>query len=396
MVNNKNNFGLWALPFIACLCLHAHADIVSPESWVQIPVPDDPVFENLTIPADAATKGMWSGVKSWPMNGLHAVLLPDGRVLTFGTSPNGASQDGRYYDLWDPALGFGSGAHDTIFSSSREDSFCAAAVYLPDGTMMISGGNGSDTSTIYEPVNHSSFTSAVSMAEARWYPTLLTLPDGRPIIMGGMVPYTESMANQPEQAIANGWPSMTPEIFENGQWRSLFGANSRLAFGPDYLRTSYPRAWVAPDGRVFGISADQMWYLDPNANDDLGEVISAGVFKGPYSANSPVNVGATNTAVMYAPGKILQVGGNGGFNGDELPGSDMATVIDINGGAPVLTEQTPMNYPRRYPNSVVLADGKVVITGGATYGNDYSGQPADPVFAAEIWNPGTGAWTLGA
>src|SRR5690606_21852686 len=114
------------------------------------------------------------------------------------------------------------------------------------------------------------------------------------------------------------------------------------------------------------------------------------------SFGSPVNVGSTNTAVMYAPGRILQVGGNGGFNGDELPASNMATVIDINGGAPVLTEQTPMTYPRRYPNSIVLPNGKVVITGGATYGNNYSGQPADPVFAVEIWDPQTGAWTVGA
>jgi hypothetical protein len=121
-----------------------------------------------------------------------------------------------------------------------------------------------------------------------------------------------------------------------------------------------------------------------------------GVFKGPPSSSAPVNVGATNTAVMYAPGKILQLGGNGAFNADALPGSNMATVIDINGGNPVLTEQPRMTYPRRYPNSIVLADGKVVVTGGATFGNDYAGEPADPVFAVEIWNPVNGTWSVGA
>lgn len=374
----------------------AHANITDPEAWVSVPQANDPAFENLTIPNDAATKGMWSDVKYWPMNGLHAALLPDGRVLTFGSSPNGNQQNGRYYDVWDPAQGFSQSAHNTVYDPNRQDSFCAAAAYLPDGTLMISGGNGSTTSTLYETESHTSTTSASSMAEARWYATMINLPDGRPIIMGGMVPYTEGMVDNPDQAIANGWPSMTPEVFENGQWRSLFGAYNRKAFGPDYLRTSYPRAWVAPDGRIFGISAEQMWYLDADSNNGNGEVISMGEFKGPYSFNNPVNVGATNTAVMYTPGKILQVGGNGSFNGDELPASNMATVIDITAVTPLLDEQPAMAYPRRYPNAIVLPNGDVVVTGGATYGNNYNGQPASAVYPAEIWNPETESWTEGA
>ncbi len=55
---------------------------------------------------------------------------------------------------------------------------------------------------------------------------------------------------------------MTPEIYGGGQWSSLFGANSRDAFGPDNNRFWYPRAWVAPNGKVFGISAEKMWFLD--------------------------------------------------------------------------------------------------------------------------------------
>ena len=378
------------------LTLVAGAEVASADDWVALPQVADPLMQNLSIPADAATKGMWSPAYDWPMNGLHAVLLPNGKVLTFGTTPDGGAQDGRYYDTWDPSLGMGSSAHNTIYDPTRQDSFCAAAVFLPDGSLMVSGGNGSTTSTIYDPSSHASYTSSASMASARWYATMITLADGRPIILGGMVPYTEDMANDPDQAIANGWPSMTPEVFESGQWRSLFGAYSRIAFGPDYLRTSYPRAWVAPDGRVFGISADRMWYLDANADGGNGAVTPEGTFKGPYTYDAPLNVGATSTAVMYAPGKILQVGGNGGYNGDELPASNMATVVDITGGAPVLTEQPAMSYPRRYPNAIVLPGGRVVITGGATYGNYYEGQPASPVYAAEIWDPATGSWRVGA
>lgn len=381
---------------IGLLSVPAGSATITPDAWVAVPQSSDPLMENISIPATAATRGMWSGVNYWPMNGLHAALLPDGRVLTFGSTPDGNSQNGRYFDVWDPTLGVGQNAHNTMYDASRQDSFCAAATYLSDGSLMISGGNGSSTSTLYDTAASSSYTSSANMAAARWYATMINLPDGRPIILGGMVPYTEDMVNQPDQAIANGWPSMTPEVYEGGQWRSLFGAYSRIAFGPDYLRTSYPRAWVAPDGRVFGISADQMWFLDADANSGNGVVTSAGVFKGPYSYNAPVNVGSTNSAVMFEPGKILQVGGNGGFNGDELPASNMATVIDITTGAPVLTEQARMSYARRYPNAIVLANGNVVITGGTTYGNYYSGQPASPVYSAEIWDAATGQWVVGA
>ena len=158
---------------LLCLCIigiqsSTFAQIVSPESWVEIPEENDPMMQNLTIPADAISRGMWSSVFSWPMNGLHSVLLSDGRILTFGTNANGSQQDGRTYDVWDPSLGFGSVSHDTIFDSSRQDSFCAAAIYLADGTMMISGGNGTGdvgtTSTIYDGATHSTFTAPMNMS----------------------------------------------------------------------------------------------------------------------------------------------------------------------------------------------------------------------------------------
>ncbi len=369
------------------------AGLAGEGNWVVIEQPADPLLQNLTIPADAPTRGMWSGVKSWPLNGLHAAVLPNGKLLTYGTNLDGGTQNGRYFDVWDPSLGLGADSHTTMYREEQQDSFCAAATYLTDGRLLISGGNGGVTSTLYAPSTNASTQSSANMADDRWYGTMITLPDGRPVMLGGMVPYAEDMQNNPDQAVAQGLASMTPEVYEGGAWRSLFGAYSRDAFGPDYLRASYPRSWVAPNGKVFGISAERMWSLDPAGN---GAITIHGAFKEAPNANTKPNVGATNTAVMYDIGKILVVGGNGSFNGDELPASKLATVIDINSGAPVLTEQPAMANPRRYPNAIVLPDGKVVITGGATYGNDYSGQPASPVYAVETWDPATGNWSTGA
>ncbi len=377
----------------------AAALTTDPSAWVTVPVKADALMQNLNIPANAATQGMWSAPFAWPMNGLHSMLLPDGKVLTFGTDASGNAQNGRLFDVWDPYLGLGANSHNSSYLAAQQDSFCGTATYLNDGNVLVTGGNSGNGgygkgSLIYNPVTNTRATAQAVTALPRWYSTMIGLPDGRKLVMGGMVPYTEGMYNDPAGAISRGEPSMTPEIYEGGTWRSLFGANSRLAFGPDFLRTSFPHAFVAPNGQVFGISADRMWYMDVNANNGSGAVYDNGQFKPGYGNKAdPDNVGALSVAVMYDIGKIIQVGGNGGFNGDGFPASNKATSIDINGGAPVLTELPRMNIPRRYGNGIVLANGEVVVTGGTRRGNDAGG---NEVFAAEIWNPVSNTWRLGA
>lgn len=368
----------------------ATALAINPSAWVSIPATADPLLQGLSIPADAPTRGMWSAVQSWPLNALHAVVLPTGKVLTFGTTLDGAAQNGRYFDVWDPSQGFATASHTTTYRAEQQDSFCATATYLTDGRLMISGGNGGVTTNFYTPSSNTVTTSSANLADERWYATMLTLPDGRPLMLGGMAPYAEGMQDNPDQAVTQGLASMTPEIYESGAWRSLFNAYSREAFGPDYLRASYPRAWVMPNGKVFGVSAERMWSLDPAGN---GEITILGAFKTAPSTTTKPNVGATNTAVMYDIGKVLIVGGNGSFNGDGMPASNQATAIDMNSGTPVLTEQPAMNHARRFGNAVALPSGQVLITGGTTLGNNNG---ANAVYAAEIWQPSTSSWTLGA
>ena len=58
---------------------------------------------------------------------------------------------------------------------------------------------------------------------------------------------------------------------------------------------------------------------------------------------------------MFAPGRILQFGGN----------SNGAIVIDINGASPIVTPTQSMSSQRRLVNGTILADGKVLATGGS-------------------------------
>jgi hypothetical protein len=44
------------------------------------------------LPAGAnSVSGAWSPVKPWPLIAVHAVLMPDGRVLTYGSTTSGQS-----------------------------------------------------------------------------------------------------------------------------------------------------------------------------------------------------------------------------------------------------------------------------------------------------------------
>ena len=130
-------------------------------------------MQNLSIPADAPARGMWSAPAAWPMVGLHQAVLPDGKVLTWGTTPDGNTQNGRYFDLWDPNRGLlDAGAHNLSYDATRQDSFCAPSVYTGDGRLMITGGTGSGnngtTSQYYTP-STSAFAQGPSVADARWY-----------------------------------------------------------------------------------------------------------------------------------------------------------------------------------------------------------------------------------
>lgn len=360
---------------------------------IVLPQKADPLFTGLTIPADAAVRGMWSPTRDWPLNGLHSVLLPNGRVLTYGT-PTGrpGTQNGRYYDVWDPAQGFVAISHRTSYSAQQADSFCSSAAFLANGTLMVSGGNAPLASTVFSPATAAIAASPSTMADERWYSSMIVLADGRLLMLGGSTPYGALRAHEnPAAAVANGSVSMTPELYEAGLgFRSLFGAYSREAFGPDHHRYWYPRAWVAPSGEVFGISSEKMWALNP-AGD--GSIRILGDFKTGFDATTRPNVGPTSTAVMFAPGRILQVGGNGYYDGHKTPSSALATVIDINGAEPVLTETAPMSFPRQWANATVLPDGRVAITGGTRNAND-GGESA--VYEAELWDPASGTWTVGA
>ena len=329
---------------------------------------------------------------------LHSTLTPDGKVFGFGATPGGSQQANKYVQ-WTPQLGTGATAFESVIKPGDVSNlFCTAQIIIPEtGKLMAMGGQiGVDKHRTFQfdltapdlnieqtapmALNADASRAVPANQTGRYYATSLVMPDGKILILGGSIQ-------------GPGGPSgvATPELYTpaTNSWKTLTATTAvgevmmaDKKNGVEKQRWWYPRAWVAPNGRVFGLAADKLFWLDVAGN---GLMEDAGDFNG-------ANWGATSTAVMYAPGKILQVGGGtyANTNPDVPAGSKLATLIDVTGSAPVVTQTAPMNFGRHWANSVVLPDGKVLVTGGAEGNNTTVNVAKKP----ELWDPATGKWTL--
>ncbi|MFZ1429337.1 MAG: galactose oxidase early set domain-containing protein [Geminicoccaceae bacterium] len=321
--------------------------------------------------ADNGIGGWSSTLAKWPLIPIHAVLLPDGRVLTYGSNGDGAQTGQFIYDIWSPTRGFGANAHWTLPNVTSTDLFCSAQIVLPrSGNVALLGGdkwNGSRTtnvgnnkSNVFSPATDA-LTPGAPMRAARWYATATTLPNGETFIQGG-------------KSGGEGRPEIRDVA---GNFRELSGIDTST------LYWWYPRNWVAPDGRIFGFSDRTMYYINPKGKGTI-QIL------GDMAKNGPS--GITSTEVMFAPGRILRVGGGAIRTSQDKPGRKAAVVIDINGGTPKVTAVAPMPVGLHWATATVAADGRVVVTGGGPSNNQLAGAN----YNALIWNPSTNTWTVGA
>ncbi|SDO35779.1 Carbohydrate binding module (family 35) [Klenkia soli] len=258
------------------------------------------------------------------------------------------------------------------------NSFCNAGVTLPDGRILMVGGNSTMQTMVYDPTSRDQ-TMGANLARQRWYATALRLPDDRVVVLGGADYYNTGAYRTPND---NSKVATTPEIGTGtGAWTSLTGANSALAFGATDNRWWYPRAFNGPGGTIVGTSGDVVWRMSVAGT---GSVTRTGTL--------PFNPRVSGSQVMYAPGRVLVAGGGQAFNEDGTAATNRAAVVDYTGTTPRITSTASMASARNWLNLTVLPDGRVLASGGTATGTN--GDSA--VRRAEIWNPATGTWTAAA
>ena len=356
---------------------------------------------------------------------LHAALLPDGRVMSFGMHTYlGPNQRKFDFNIWTPPRSASTALADPVAALAGVSAparhlilptgvdthlFCSAQILVPStGELVISGGDvwrdvdgaasnvGTKEVNVFRPTANNMIPNpGGNMAGARWYGTPTTLPNGEMYIQGG----TDGAA-----VYSGGVPVNTTTVEirnpDTGLFRTLANIDTTA------LQNNYPRNWIAPDGKLFGWDHQYLYRIDWSGNGAMAMLPDTGI---------PWHNGwaATSTAVMYRPGRILQIGGvEADFANDRDAKDGLETqIVDLNAmvpGAPLntapsITYGPRIHQKRQWANVTVLPDGKAVLMGGSERNvlddqNDWSKRGSDSL-NVEIFDPdadgGKGTWTLG-
>ena len=312
-----------------------------------------------------ATTGAWSAVFDAPLVPIHISLLPNGRLLFWDSISDIPAA--KYHDpqnttrmaVWDPA----TNAFTRVDTTTGYNLFCSGLAHLPDGTVLVAGGNkdhtlaGLDTVHFFDPMSQTWTLSPAVMGGGRWYPSVTPLANGEMLITSGG--YDTPEVFTPDVVV----PSL-------GVLRPLTDAVLSLPL--------YPWLHASPGGRAFNFGpADALRYLD-TAGTGAWEGVGK---RGDGLKRSYGSFG------LYDLGKVIVAGGG--------PSSRSARVVSFlySDRRPQTAATGDLVVGRRQHNLTVLPDGSVLATGGNSSGTPLVDLKA-PVLNAERWNPATGTWQL--
>ncbi len=326
----------------------------------------------------APTRGTWSAPVGFPLVPVAAAQLPNGKILTWSAFAPDAFSGGRGRTVtatYDPATGV---VTQRTVTETGHDMFCPGISALPDGRIVVTGGNDSAKTSIYDPATDA-WTTGPAMKTARGYQASTTLSDGRVFTIGGSwsgpVGGTGSTPHKAGEvySTATGWtalpgakaePMLTADTNPNGDYRK---DNHAWLF-----------AWSGGTVLQAGPSRAMNWY----STAGTGGVTPAG--------NRADDADAMNgNAVMYDAGKILTVGGATSY--ERVNATADAYALSVSGTTVTARRVGAMANPRAFHNSVVLPDGKVVVFGGQNFPVPFSDNTA--VLSAEMWDPATESFT---
>lgn len=300
---------------------------------------------------DPSEVGQWLAPQPWPVVAIHASMLPTGKILHYAYPGGG---DGSRAYTWDPR----SGLFQQVFVD--QDLFCSGHAFLPNGLLYVTGGNdydcqfqGRSSTHVFDPFDET-WTQLEDMSVGRWYPTNVTLGDGRVLIFSGLDRHCE----------------VTPAVEMYTPGAGLESIPEAEKFLP-----LYPRMHLLSDGKVAYVGpGNGTETYDPEAR--LWEFVDWN------------NLGWRGQgASVLVPGerdRLLIMGG-----GNDGGATNTCEIIDFSQPQPQWQWAAPMNYARAHLNAVILPDRTVLVVGGGQ-----KGLYENPVNFAELYDPRANDWTL--
>ncbi|HEX3355033.1 MAG TPA: IPT/TIG domain-containing protein [Terriglobales bacterium] len=315
------------------------------------------------------TIGKWTTMSNTtPINPIHAALMKNGKILIVAGSGNcPPSQSGcPLGPPYGPSNNSGAEIYDPVAGTFTQltvswDMFCNDMISLPDGRMFINGGSiqydpfyGSPQSAIFDPSTNT-FTNVQNMAHGRWYPTLVTLGDGRIMTFSG----TDE----------NGNTNTTVEIYTVG---SGWGQPDSAGWTPPL----YPRMHLLPNGKVFYSGSDTSSNIFDPSSMSWNLNVANTIYGGQRTYGTSVLLPLT-PANNYDP-QVMIMGGNN-------PATATTEIIDLN-ASPLKWKSGPsMSQPRTQMNAVILPSGKVLALGGSANDEDTGSLSLN----ADLYDPAT-------
>jgi len=337
-----------------------------------------------------------------PRLGHMALLLLDGRVFVVGGGAAVAGANDRTSaELYDPGTGTWSATAGML--APRDD---FSATLLADGKVLVAGGAGNvgELAEVYDPVR-GTWNATGSLVAPCYFHTAARLLDGK-VLVASCTAYSGAPAPAELYDPISGTWSATGNmvgraggsratLLRDGKVLVISGTGSSELYDPIsgtwsatanmIMPTCACTATLLPDGNVLVAGA--------TSRTNGGDLVASAELYDPQSGAWSATQGlvaarAGHAAVLLADGKVLVTGGVGNEkpNGDPVLAS--AELYDPASGTWSATAS--MLLPRRDFSATLLADGKVLVAGGMAEVPMMGGTGSEMVASAELYDPGSG------
>ncbi|NMG10416.1 galactose oxidase early set domain-containing protein [Brasilonema sp. UFV-L1] len=348
--------------------------------------------DNGTLIAQASGAGSWQLLSySCPINPIHAAVLRTGRILFIagsGNNPNNTSTTNGAAVLNLSNGTFTRPTTPTDGTGSPFDLFCVGHSFLSDGRLMCVGGTeqydpfvGLTLAVIFDPSTNQWVKESNQPDGARWYPTVITMGDGRVVAIGGIDETGGQVDNYPESYLPG----------NPGTWSYFSGAELGWAY-PTSRFPMYSHLFLMQDGRLFFSGA----YFESTGVATsiltLPTSYQGQIIETPVSGLQNPDYGDQAASVLLPPAqdqKVMIIGGGNGYYGNT---TTRVNIIDLKASSPTYTAAAPLNFKRMHHNAVLLPDRTVFVCNGGAMGEDANQGTRTP----EIYNPATNTWTTAA
>lgn len=207
------------------------------------------------------------------------------------------------------------------------------------------------------------------MNEARWYPTTVTLEDGRVLAVSGLNDIGELVPGK-------------NEIYDPATRKWEY--TKKLRKFP-----TYPALFLMDDGRLFFSGSNSGYGLADEGREPGIWDVESDTFEKIPGLSDPDQM-ETSASVMLPPAqdqKFMVIGGGG--VGESEKSTGRSRLVDLKEDAPRFKDGPSLEKGTRYPSASLLPDDSVLVTGGA---EDYRGRGGTDILQARAYDPATGRY----